>query len=268
MRHRVAIPNRAAAMAAAVCVCVALTMVLTPPRSAVSASGVAATSSAPISTAPAGEASTRPHGQLTRISVVVFDFVGDEELGKQLADSTRLRLARHKEYDVVDQLTTQELAATVHPDWPREKIAALTAKTFACSVGICGSVKKTGDTITANVRCVTVGEGKTEGGWSQSWSDATQRARGILATKIVEAIRGEAEWTPPQYGDEPEPKNFGKPLNVNGSFDEGAKGWDRPDHVSTFIEENVLDKAANSGGPAPGTGRNILRVRTALSRDP
>jgi hypothetical protein len=192
----------------------------------------------------------------------VFDFAGDEELGRQLADSVRLRLARHKEYDVVDQLTTQELAATVGADWPREKIVALTTKKFACSVGICGSVRKSGNTTTVDVRCINVGEGKGEGGWSQSFSDGTERARGILAMMIVEAIRGEAEWTPPQYGDESEPKNFGKPLNVNGSFDERAKGWDRPDHVSTFIEE---DSAGKAGQAAKG---DILRVRTDLARDP
>ena len=57
---------------------------------------------------PASEpAASRPSRPLPRISVVVFDFAGDEELGKELADSVRLRLARHKEYDVVDQLTTQ-----------------------------------------------------------------------------------------------------------------------------------------------------------------
>jgi hypothetical protein len=266
-------------MAVAVCVCaVAADIPVSGPkgsagsRSAAIASG--AQTVAAVTSRAAGEpTATMPSGPLTRLSVVVFDFTGDEELGKQLADSIRLRLARHKEYDVVDQLTTQELAATVGVDWPREKIADLTAKKFACSVGICGSVKKKGDAITADVRCVNVGEGKSDGGWSLSFSDGTQRARGVLAMKIAEAILGEAEWTPPQYGDEPEPKNFGKPLNVNGSFDEGAKGWDRPDHVSTFIEDDSSDKRGIGVSPVPTPDRRdacrtILRVRTDLARDP
>ena len=87
-------------------------------------------------------------------------------------------------------------------------------------------------------------------------------ARGVLATKIVEAIRGEAEWIPPQYGDESEPKNFGQPLNVNGSFDEGAKGWDRPDHVQHVRRGRGV---ARVGGAVKG---KVLRVRTDLARDP
>jgi len=63
---------------------------------------------------------------------------------------------------------------------------------------------------------------------------------------------------PPQYGDEPEPKkeSFGKPINANGDFEQGAKGWQGPDNVASFLE------------PGP-TGRGaVLRIRTDLARDP
>jgi hypothetical protein len=69
-------------------------------------------------------------------------------------------------------------------------------------------------------------------------------------------VTGSEEWIPPQYGDEPEPKNFGPPINANGDFEQGFAHWDAPDNVSTFIE------------PSPGGRGKILRVRTDLERDP
>jgi hypothetical protein len=118
-------------------------------------------------------------------------------------------------------------------------------------------VSRRGKAVTADVRCIdATAPGGKPAVWAREFSDGTERARGEIAKAIVEAVRGEAEWAPPQYGDEAEPEAFGEPLNLNGDFEQGHVGWDAPDNVSTF-----LVKATARGG-------TILRVRTDLARDP
>jgi hypothetical protein len=81
----------------------------------------------------------------------------------------------------------------------------------------------------------------------------------VLSAQVVEALLGQALWKPPEYGDEEEPEQLGKPLNENGSFDAGGKGWQPADNVSTFLEK--------AKGPDVDRG-TILRVQTDLARDP
>jgi len=91
----------------------------------------------------------------------------------------------------------------------------------------------------------------------KTFFENSERAAGDVAKAIVEAIRGKKEWVPPEYGDQPEPKasEWGKPLNVDGSFEKGGAGWDAPDHAGTFIE------------PGPAGRGKVLRLRTDIERD-
>jgi len=191
--------------------------------------------------------------------VVVFDFEckGAPKLGRQLADSVRLRLRRHKEYDVLDKLTTAEMtpAGGVGPEAAEAKIAAMLKDPFAAQVAVMGRLEKAGEGFRAEVRCVDISSGKPAG-WTKVFSDNTERARGLIAREIVEAVRGWAEWKPPEYGDEDEPKSFGKALNLSGDFESEA-GWQRPDNVSMKI---VAD-------PRPGRSGKVLRLFTDLDRE-
>jgi len=187
---------------------------------------------------------------------IVVDFVSEEgRLGEQLTDSLRLRLRRHEDYDVIDRITTQELTGPLPADTPQPALAELMAQAGA-TVALCGSVTSDDGVVTADVSFLDGTDPRAPASWRRSFSDDTQRAGGLIARQIVEAIRNEAEWTPPEYGDEAEPDNFAEPLNANGSFDDGAAGWDAADNVATFIE----------AGPE-GRGQ-VLRVRTDLAREP
>ncbi|MCP4376601.1 MAG: hypothetical protein GY794_10570, partial [bacterium] len=195
------------------------------------------------------------------IPVVVFDFeCAGANHGQKLSDSIRQRLARHKLFSVVDHLTTRDHAGATPANADRKKIVSLMKNKLLVTIAIYGTVSVSGKKVTAEVACINFAnpdnnKNKNPAGWTKTFSDSTQRARGLIASRVVENVTGQAEWTPPEYGDETEPKKFGKPLNVNGSFDKGLAGWDAPDNASTFIED----------GPR-GRGK-ILRVRTDLERD-
>jgi len=191
-----------------------------------------------------------------KASVVIFDFVSeDPNLGKAVAQNVRMRLARHEEYFVLDRLSSQEISKPLGADAEANRVVEMMQGWAGCNVGLCGTVRKDGKGITADVRCIDL-RGSGRGGWSKRLSDETERAGGLIARQIVEQITGRPEWVPPQYGDEPEPKDFGKPLNVNGGFEQGRTGWQRPDNAASFLEK----------GP-PGRGM-VLRIRTDLARDP
>jgi len=194
-------------------------------------------------------------GAKAEFHAMIFDFACDQgTYGAQISDSLRLRLRRHKEYDVLSRLDTQDFTEPIPFEaGPKKVIDEL--KRMGLNLGIHGTVTKSGANVTAKVRCIRLQDGKPVL-WEQTFRDDTQRARGEIARHIVEKLRGQAEWTPPQYGDEEEPKKFGRPYNRNGSFEARHLGWDRPDNVSTFIE------------PGPAGRGKILRVRTDLARDP
>jgi hypothetical protein len=201
-------------------------------------------------------AETQPDGAepAQKVYAVVFDVASaDVASGKQLADSIRLRLRAHDEYDVLDRLTTEEAAGPL-AEADRDKARRLMAR-LASNQAIFGTLTQNGDAFQAEICFIdATGEREKPRQWCKTFQAEGQRARAVLAKQIVAAVRGEAEWIPPQYGDETEPEKFGAPLNRNGSFDAGAVGWDRPDNVSTFIE------------PMAGRGK-ILRIRTDLERN-
>lgn len=196
-------------------------------------------------------------GHVYEAFVTVFDFVSADPVhGGKLADSVRLRLRRHKEYFVLDRLSSQDLSAPLPLTAPAEKAIRIATTGAGCDVAFYGSVTKLGDNVSAEIRCVDSRNPKKLQIWTKRFSDNTQRARGVIAMAIVEAFTGEAEWVPPQIGDEIEPKKFKRrPVNVNGDFERGHKGWDPPDNVATFIVK----------GPK-GRGK-ILKVRTDVDRD-
>ena len=208
--------------------------------------------------APAGgEATSRPP---SRRYVVVFDLACREKAayGSQLADSIRTRLRRHKDYTVIDRLTTAELtpAGGVSLKTPDAEIVKLLKERAGAHLAVYGDVQKVGANIRAEVRCVDV-SGSKPAAWTRAFSDETERARGLIAREVVEAITRSAEWRPPEYGDEAEPAKFGKPLNRNGGFEAGRAGWARPDNVSTKLV------------PDPRAGRKgkVLKIFTDLDRE-
>ncbi len=189
-----------------------------------------------------------------KVFVVVFDLAGGD-LGKVISDSLRLRLRRDKGYEVIDRLTTREFSAALSSRTKPAKVIGL-MKSLACNVAVYGSVHSVGPDIRVEARCIDLRKPANPDGWAKVFTDSTERSKAIVARQITEAIRGQLEWVPPQYGDEAEPEKFAKPLNVNGDFERGRLGWDAPDNVSTFIEK----------GPS-GRGK-VLRVQTDLKRDP
>lgn len=209
-------------------------------------------------------ASLTAGGQTTRkadkpTSVIVFDFTSsdnDKQLGRAISDSVRLRLRRGKQFNVVvDRLMTQEISDPLGVEVAQKRAAVLIERAGA-NLGVYGTVRYNGKVMTAYVRCIDLEKRDSPAGWRRNFSDDSERARGLIAHCIVEAILGSDEWTPPQYGDEAEPISLGRPLNINGSFDAGAVGWDAPDNVATFIV------------PATQGRGKILRIRTDLARDP
>ena len=201
--------------------------------------------------APAAGADTAPKKTYT----AVFDFASKPaHLGRQLADSVRLYLRRHDEYEVIDQLTTREAASAMPASADAAKVTALMKDTLGVNLAICGSAQQAGEMVRAEVKVIDLTDPAKPRQWEAVFSDGTERARGVIARQVVEAVRKQAEWRPPEYGDEPEPQAFGDPLNANGSFEAGAKGWDAPDNASTFLV----------AGPA-GRGR-VLKIKTDLER--
>ena len=192
--------------------------------------------------------------------VAVFDFVSVADggrFGKKLADSVRLRLRRHEGYEVLDRLTIQGAAKPLAIGADPKKVIALMSDQVGANLGVYGTVSRSGPAVRAEVRVLdlTAAAPRVK---AHVFTDSTERAVGVVAKGIVEALRDKAEWVPPEYGDEPEPaqKQFAKPLNANGGFEKAHRGWDAPDNVSTFLQ----------GGPA-GRGK-VLRIRTDLARDP
>jgi TolB-like protein len=204
----------------------------------------------------AAEAATKSGKEVRKTHVVVFDFIcNNGDHGRKLSDSIRQRLARHEEFSVVDHLTTRDHAKPKSVDADRKPIVSLMKDKLLVTVGIYGTVSVSGRAVIAQVACIDFTDPARLADWTDTFSDSTQRARGLIAMKIVEKLTGQAEWTPPEYGDEDEPAKFGKPVNVNGSFDKGRLGWDPPDLAATFIVD----------GPK-GRGK-VLKVLTTVNRD-
>jgi TolB-like protein len=192
--------------------------------------------------------------------VVVFDFqCGDETYGKKLANAVRMRLRRHAGLVVVDRFTTADHSPPLPATADVKRLLRLMTDELAVRVALYGTVEKRAGRVRLDLRCLDLRAGtgpKQRRGWKKLLEDDTQRSEAVISKSAVEAFTGRPEWVPPQYGDEPEPKSFGKPLNRNGSFDAGHIGWQHPDNAATFIER----------GPA-GRGK-VLRVRTDLQRWP
>ena len=193
--------------------------------------------------------------------VVVFDFCspGAGDFGRQLADSVRLGLRRERGFRVIDRFTTAEVTPPggMGLSAGEKTVVAMLREKIAAHVAVFGQVSRTGQTVRAEVRCVDISSGEPAA-WRKVFSAEGQRARGLIAARVVEAVTGRAKWKPPEYGDEPEPRGrFGKPLNLNGNFESGKVGWRGPDNVSTFL---VAD-------PRPGRGGKVLRIFTDLDRD-
>jgi len=191
--------------------------------------------------------------------VVVFDFVSSDgnEFGRKLAESVRLRLRRHhKEYEVIDHLTTAEASGPLGIEADEKKVIDLMRNRVGSNLGVYGTADFRGQAARAEVRIVDL-TGKEPKVARAAFSEDSERAAGEVARRIVEALRGQGEWAPPEYGDEPEPKReeFGPPVSRNGAFEDGHAGWEPPDNAGTFLE------------PGPAGRGKVLRLRTDIERD-
>ena len=216
-----------------------------------------------VALAACGEAADKAASRIY-VAVIDFETIGaksDRPVGIQLADSVRLRLGRHKGgaigvKEVIDKLTTREFSGPISIKTDSKKVSAILTGKMAVNMGIYGAVRQTGRTVRADICCINLIDPKKPAVWAKTFTDSSQRARGVIAQQIVEAALGAKEWRPPEYGDEATPKKFGKALNVNGDFESpGAKGWDAPDNAGTFIESDPR-----------GRGK-VLRLQTDLERD-
>ncbi|MBT3198697.1 MAG: hypothetical protein HN350_02175 [Phycisphaerales bacterium] len=195
-------------------------------------------------------------GKPDKTYVVILDLAcKDSEHGKQLSDSIRLRLARHKNFSVIDRLTTQDFAKPTPADANVKSVISLMQNKLLVTVGVYGTVTVSGAKVTANIVGVNITDPKKPLYWRETFSDSTQRARGIIARAVVEKLTGKPEWKPPEYGDEDEPKKFGKPLNVNGGFDKAHSGWDAPDLAATFLIDGPKERG------------KVLKILTTANRD-
>ncbi|MEI7834787.1 MAG: hypothetical protein WCK05_00075 [Planctomycetota bacterium] len=190
-----------------------------------------------------------------KVYVGVFNMEG--EGGEDIAEKVRIRLGKWEEYEVLDRFTMGEAAATLGAGADRGKLIEMMDARLGVQIAIYGTVSRQGATVTAEVVCVDRRDKGKPTEWSARFSDDTERAAPLIARQIVEKLRRQAEWTPPQAGDEPEPPGLAKekPLNANGDFEKGDLGWEAFDNVATFLSE----------GP-PGRGK-VLGVRTDLARD-
>jgi len=192
--------------------------------------------------------------------VLVFDFAcpGGGPHGRQLADSVRIRLRRHKEFRVIDRLTSAELTPEggISLKTPDRQVVEILKNRAAARIGILGRVEKAGPLVRAEIRCIDLSAGQAVA-WNKVFSDDSERARGEIARQVVEALRGRGEWKPPEYGDETEPAKLPAPLNANGNFESGHAGWARPDNVATRIVPDAR----------PGRRGKVLRIFTDLDRE-
>jgi len=190
---------------------------------------------------------------------IVFDFFcpGNEEYGRKLANAIRMRLARHEELEVIDRLTTGELSEPLPAGTDTAKVVKMMTDRLAVNIAVYGTVSKSGRDVRLELRGIDLRKGGKPKLWKRTLADGTQRPEAVISKAAVEAVTGRPEWVPPQYGDEEEPKKFGKPLNVNGGFDApGHAGWQQPDNVASFLE------------PGPAGRGKILRIRTNIQRWP
>lgn len=202
-------------------------------------------------------AAPKPAEAPKKVYVAVFDFASSPAAaGQKLADTIRVRLRRHGQFEVLSGLETREAVQALPVATDPKKVTKLMTDTLAVHVAIYGSVERRGAGLSARLRCIDLADPKKPGGWMKEFTDPTERARAVLSKRIVETIRQEAEWQPPEYGDEPEPAQWGPPVNVNGRFENAHAGWDHPDNVATFL----------TAGPA-GRGK-VLKITTNLERGP
>ncbi len=185
--------------------------------------------------------------------VMVVDLAGDG--GEKLSDSLRLRLGRHKGLDVIDGLSTAEMTGPIDLETDPAKVTEKMRNRWGVNLLLYGRLVGQDEGFRAEIRLIDL-TGPQPDGWVKTFSDDSERWRAVVSRAIVEAVTGRPEWVPPQYGDEPEPETFGKPLNANGDFEDGNAGWEAADNVSTFLEKSGAQR-----------GR-ILRVRTDLARGP
>ncbi|HOF18742.1 MAG TPA: hypothetical protein PK082_07510, partial [Phycisphaerae bacterium] len=131
---------------------------------------------------------TAPASQAVKAYVVVFDFAdgADGKLGPALSDSLRLKLRRNERYEVIDRLTTQEFARPLGADADRADALKLMAGKLGANLGLYGTVRTDGAKVTADVVCLDL-TGPQPAQWRKTFSDDTERARGVIATAIVEA---------------------------------------------------------------------------------
>jgi len=202
-----------------------------------------------------------------KIVILAFE-CADEERGEDLANRVRMGLKKlgSEEYDIIDRYTIREGSGGPRkPDTKRADIEDLLIDVFGANVMVFGTLEheRKGNLPTnythswrVQVRVVDLREGSPLDEWKETFTDNTERGAGLIAQNIYEKLTGKARWIPPQHGDVPEPKEFGKAKNLNSDFALGAKNWIPVDNVSTFIERDPEGKRGN-----------ILRMKNDFHRE-
>ncbi|HNX27280.1 MAG TPA: hypothetical protein PKK48_07720, partial [Phycisphaerae bacterium] len=193
------------------------------------------------------------------VFVAVFDFSPQSEDAAALADAVRLKLARQDgRWKVIDTQSMRELAIS-SPDMNSTAMSlrTLLQEQVAAHACIFGELKKAGNKYVADVRIFnTLTNPQTV--VKNTFSDETERWRGNIAQKIIQAFIGRQTEQPPQAGDEqfPSADRLTGPINANPSFElAGHGGWESPDNVASFI----VERPDNSG--------KMLLIRTDVDRE-
>ncbi|MCL2700348.1 MAG: hypothetical protein FWE88_01490 [Phycisphaerae bacterium] len=200
-----------------------------------------------------------------KVPIIVLDFVcADKDRGEDFAHRIRLGLKRYvtEECEVIDKFTIREGSGPLKPDAKRADLEELLTEVFDGRVLVFGTLehekkgmhKEATYKWNVKVRVVDLRDKSPLDEWTESFSDTTERGAGVIASKIVEKVSGQARWIPPQHGDVPEPKVYGDPINPNSDFAAGGKGWIPIDNVSTIM------------GRDPERG-NVLRMLNGFHRE-
>jgi len=202
-----------------------------------------------------------------KVAVVVLDFEGgnaDVESNQNFCDRIRMGMRRlaGDELEILDKFSTREGSGPIGPGVKRDVALDLLTETYDATVLVFGSleVDKKGvrkDAVykwAVKVRVVDIRDGSPLDEWTENYTDDTERGATVIASQIVEKVTGRTKWIPPQHGDVPEPKEYGKAVNPNSDFSQGVKGWIPVDNASTFVEKD------------PGGRGNVLRMRNDFHR--
>ncbi|MCG3179566.1 MAG: hypothetical protein BIFFINMI_01904 [Phycisphaerae bacterium] len=196
--------------------------------------------------------------------VVIFDFDAPDlgELGTQLARSVQDKIRRLKVegLTLIDPLTAAEATARykVGFDAAPARVSSVLAGELAANVAVLGRLTQQGQDYTASVRLLDLRGGGDDWTWTRQFKADGERARGLLADRIAEAVTGAKVAKPLEVGYDPEPATLGPAVTANGGFEQAdAK---RPDLPAAWSGIDGL--TALWAEDSEGRRGKVLRINT------